>query len=433
MRFCIHRGAKEIGGNCVEIESQGKRLVLDIGLPLDAELEDTPLPSIKGLAEADPSLLGIVISHPHQDHYGLAHKVRAEVPILIGPAAQRILEVASIFTPGGISFQNIIPLQDRAPIAIGPFTITPYLMDHSAYDSYAVLVEAEGNRLFYSGDFRAHGRKGKLFRKLLRDPPKGVDVLLMEGTNLGREDAQAIQSEDDLEKEFIRHFKAAKGLVLVYASGQNIDRLVTIFRACLRTGKQFIVDMYTAAVLEATGNANIPQHGFKNLRVYLPSRQKWKIIETRSFDLAKRHRSCRIFPEELADEALRSVMLFRPSMRGELAKAKCLADATLIYSLWRGYLDRQDGQRLQEWLMQQGIILVQCHTSGHAAVKELKKLGDAMSPKDTIVIHTAVPVLAAEQFGCSTPGSTKWVQVPKYRRVRAWARQSRNIGKRDSG
>jgi mRNA degradation ribonuclease J1/J2 len=35
MRFCIHRGTQEIGGTCVEIESQGKRLVLDVGLPLD--------------------------------------------------------------------------------------------------------------------------------------------------------------------------------------------------------------------------------------------------------------------------------------------------------------------------------------------------------------------------------------------------------------
>ena len=35
MRICIHRGTREIGGTCVEIESQGKRLVLDVGLPLD--------------------------------------------------------------------------------------------------------------------------------------------------------------------------------------------------------------------------------------------------------------------------------------------------------------------------------------------------------------------------------------------------------------
>lgn len=55
MRFCIHRGTQEIGGTCVEIESQGKRLVL-------------------GFDEPDPSLLGVVISHSHADHYGLADR-----------------------------------------------------------------------------------------------------------------------------------------------------------------------------------------------------------------------------------------------------------------------------------------------------------------------------------------------------------------------
>ena len=34
MRCRIHRGCHEIGGNCVEVEVQGKRIVLDIGLPL---------------------------------------------------------------------------------------------------------------------------------------------------------------------------------------------------------------------------------------------------------------------------------------------------------------------------------------------------------------------------------------------------------------
>jgi archaemetzincin len=49
MRICIHRGAREIGGTCVEIESQDMRLVLDVGLPLDAADPDTfPLHPIQG-------------------------------------------------------------------------------------------------------------------------------------------------------------------------------------------------------------------------------------------------------------------------------------------------------------------------------------------------------------------------------------------------
>ncbi|MCX5684860.1 MAG: hypothetical protein NT049_14420, partial [Planctomycetota bacterium] len=54
MRVCIHRGTHEIGGTCVEIEAQGKRIVLDVGLPLDADAADAPLPKVAGFAEADP-------------------------------------------------------------------------------------------------------------------------------------------------------------------------------------------------------------------------------------------------------------------------------------------------------------------------------------------------------------------------------------------
>ena len=67
MKVCIHRGTKEIGGTCVEIESHGKRIVLDVGLPLNvADPDQLPLPPVKGFDQPDPDLLGVVISHPHQ-------------------------------------------------------------------------------------------------------------------------------------------------------------------------------------------------------------------------------------------------------------------------------------------------------------------------------------------------------------------------------
>ena len=58
------------------------------------------------------------------------------------------------------------------PVEIGPFRVTPYLVDHSAFDAYSLLVEADGKRVFYSGDFRGHGRKGKLFEAMVTRPPK---------------------------------------------------------------------------------------------------------------------------------------------------------------------------------------------------------------------------------------------------------------------
>src|SRR5262245_55764146 len=130
MRICIHRGTKEIGGTCVELESQGKRLVLDVGLPLDApDPEAFPLHSVKGFDAPHKSLLGVVLSHSHQDHYGLAHRLPEETTFLIGQAAEAILAAAALFTPAGLKLKSVKHLVDRTPIPLGPFTITPFLVD----------------------------------------------------------------------------------------------------------------------------------------------------------------------------------------------------------------------------------------------------------------------------------------------------------------
>jgi hypothetical protein len=55
-------------------------------------------------------------------------------------------------------------------------------------------------------------------------------------------------------------------MALVWCSGQNIDRLVTVMQACIKTGRQFILDMYTAHVLRATGNERLPQAGWEHIK-----------------------------------------------------------------------------------------------------------------------------------------------------------------------
>jgi ribonuclease J len=376
MRVCIHRGTAEIGGTCVEIESQGKRLVLDAGLPLDSAVEAIELHPISGFESPDPLLLGIVISHPHQDHYGLAHRLPPETVFVIGKAAQSILEAAEVFSPSGITLgANVIHMEHRKSVRLGPFTLTPYLVDHSAYDAYATLVEADGQRLFYSGDLRGHGRKFKLFNQLVADPPRNVDVLLMEGTTIGRANTEeGFPTEVELELRLVDIFRETKGMPLVWCSGQNIDRLVTIFRACKRSGRQFIVDMYTAHVLRATGNARIPQASWNGMSVFLPYFQKRRIIRRRAFDVSTSYKPWRIYPEELTEAAPRSVMLFRPSMMRDVEGAGCLNGARLIYSMWAGYLEREENQPLFEWLSRHGVGLEQVHTSGHASLADLRRL-----------------------------------------------------------
>ena len=378
--------------------------MLDIGWPLDADRDaELPLPPVPGLAAGDdPSLVGVIVSHPHQDHWGFLPQVHPDVPVFVGEAAHRILREAAFFSPAGIDLTPKGFLCDRKPLDLGPFKVTPYLMDHSAFDAYALLIEAEGKALFYSGDLRAHGRKGSLFDRLLADPPRTVDALLLEGTHVrpGSVVDAAGPTEDDVERRMIQTFKETQGMVLVAFSSQNIDRLVTVYRAALQADRDLVVDLYTATVARATGRSTIPQPGFDRLKVYVPQSQRVRVKRTEEFDRVEAVKPCRVYAEHLVAQRKRTVMVFRSSMIGDVERAGCLEGATVVWSLWHGYLE--DGswstRALLDFCARHGIPLVEHHSSGHASVEDLRRLVDALKPSRVVPVHTQAPEKYLELF-----------------------------------
>jgi ribonuclease J len=385
MRVRIHRGTKEIGGTCVELAHAGQRIVLDFGLPLDGAPDDATLvPRILG-----DDLAGIVISHPHIDHYGLLHHLAGDVPVAMGTAARRITRTAAPFTGQPVPGLEDWCLEHRKPVQIGPFRITPYLVDHSAYDAYSLLVEAGGKRLFYSGDFRAHGRKAKLFEQMVDQPPADIDVLLMEGSSLSRlGDTDRFPSERDLEVQLTDCMSKTQGLVMMHTSAQNIDRVVTLYRACRRSKRTLIIDLYAAAILEATGNMNIPQSGWPGVALYVPQAQRRLVKRNQWFELLQRHAKQRIFEDRLKAVAPTSAMLFRPLMMADLDMADALADARFVYSQWPGYLESGTYDRMTAWLERLNIPIDHIHTSGHASPVDLKRFAAALAPKALVPIHS---------------------------------------------
>ena len=308
MQVRIHRGATEIGGSCVEVRYDGATILLDLGRPLWAERdEQVPLPPAIGLGEAGPKPLALLITHGHQDHWGLVPDLPEGIPVWIGQGAADVLRAAE-FWGTGIDLHEAGHFHDRQPIQIGPFTITPYLADHSAFDAYSLLVEAGGSRLFYSGDLRGHGRKHRAFERLLADPPTDVDVMLLEGTNLRAHDTddesgtpEPVASETDVENSLAATLLETKGLVVVLGSAQNIDRLVTVYRATITADRRLAVDLYTAEVAASTGRDTIPQVNpdWPKIAAYLPLRQRVRVKESGEF-----HRTAAVKPQRIFDEDL---------------------------------------------------------------------------------------------------------------------------------
>ena len=409
MKFKIHRGTKEIGGSCVEVWTENTRILLDFGMPLVNKdgsefdfsksknltipvlIERGVLPDIKGLYDDTDKLIdGVIISHAHQDHYGLLNYIHKDLKHYLGEATHKLIELNNLFTPQEIHIKNNIYFKREKTFQIGDITITPYWADHSAFDAYSFLVEAGGKSLFYSGDFRNHGRKANAFKWFTHNAPQHVDYLLLEGTTIGREN-KPFKTETEIENDFVKVFHEQNKINLIYTSGQNIDRIVSIYRACIRTNKTFVVDVYVATVLkELSDFAKIPYPSkeFENLKVMFAHYTNKRLTKEGNAKILYQFKSFKITKEEIGNQADKLVMLVRPSMQKDLENIKGIDGGNFIYSMWDGYLQKSDTKKFLDYLTNRNFTIHKIHTSGHADTDTLKQMVEAIKPKNIVPIHT---------------------------------------------
>ncbi len=396
MKVRILRGARQVGGSCIEVSAMGRRIVLDAGMPMGRlPRQSELLPDIPGLwAPGDGSLLGVFVSHMHPDHVGLVDLVDRNVPVYLGGRAAEMCRETHFFVPSALDVGVTCDLTDGCPVRLGPFTVTPFAVDHGIDDAFALLLEAGGRRLLYSGDLRGHGREPECLEKLARRAGP-VDVLLLEGTRIGRGDAEAREtSEADVEEMCVERFSNARGAVIVFASGQNLDRIDTIVRAADRVRRTAVLDLYGATMWSATRRP-----WPCGARVRLAGWQRRRIIERRAFDRTRAVRSRRIFDDELARRASELVILARTSSLEELESLGVLLEADAVWSMWSGYLTSSASAPALRILRRNGVALHTAHASGHACPRDLRRLVTALGPGRVVPLHTEYPHAMAELVG----------------------------------
>jgi ribonuclease J len=308
----------------------------------------------------------------------------------LGEASHKIIELNNLFTPQEIHLKNTNYFEKEKTFKIGDISITPYWADHSAFDAYSFLVEADGKSLFYSGDFRSHGRKAKAFYWFTHNAPQNVDYLLLEGTTISRNN-KPFKTEPEIENELIEVFKQQGKINLIYTSGQNIDRLTSIYRACKRTGKIFVVDVYVAKVLkELSKYAGIPypSENFENLKVMFPFFTSRRLKNEGNKKILYEFKKFKITKEEISNQSEKIVMIVRPSMQKDLERINRIEGGNLIYSMWEGYLQKSATMKFVDYLTNRKFTLHKIHTSGHADTKTFKKMVEAIKPKNIVPIHT---------------------------------------------
>lgn len=391
LSLTVHRGTNQIGGTCIEIaHPDGPRLILDAGRPLDAPQ------NAQGLVPSSLDLTRpatVLICHAHQDHWGILHEMPSDWPVWTGPISERLIRLGHMMNGRALA-QPTQAWRYHQPFQIGPFTITAWLTDHSAPDAAMLLIEGAGQRIFYTGDFRTHGRKGKLVKNLMAHPPADIDLLITEGTNLGTD--KPTVPETRIEQRLVRLLDKVPGRIFVYWSAQNIDRSVSLFRAARQRRCRMYVDLYTAEIMDLTAvkSSRLPRvtPDFPELCLMVTTAQSR--VRNRNDDMRAAKDAliarCKASGQAISARALpaRGIVAIRDSSLTDFQRAGITPgpDDAFVFSSWAGYADTI-AARSFALMRETGARIEHIHTSGHASAADLTEFVRTLRPKRIVPVH----------------------------------------------
>lgn len=399
MEINVLRGTNQIGGSIIEVISNQAKIILDAGTELD-ETEEIIVPPIQGLFIGSASYDAVLVSHYHQDHTGLLNYVVDGIPIYMTRKMSTIHNKISQRMGKPIEYEPIIidadgqKLDGSYSFIIKDIKVTPYLCDHSAYDAYMYLLETTNDSILYTGDYRSNGRKA--FSTFLSKLPNQVNKLISEGTVLSRQENIINETEAALEERLF-NLMQTDNPIFVLASTTNIDRIVSVYNASHKAGRVLAIDAFQADLLEAIGDVPCPSahSDIKVIQVGKP---------TKAHEELKRF-SGHTLPRNIL-ETKKFTMLIRPSipMKKYLAgmRGETLKNATLIYSMWHGYLQKKRTKDYIDYCRQKGMRIVYIHTSGHADKQTIQAIIEKVNPRELIPIHTENPETLVGMNKCRT-------------------------------
>ena len=247
LRYLPLGGLGEVGINMWALEWEKQVLVVDAGLMFPQEDMlgiDLVLPDISYLLDRGRNVLGIFLSHGHEDHIGGLPFVlkKLNVPVygtrltlgLVKPKLKehRILREAEL---------REVRVGDT--VQLGPFRVETVAVCHSIPDAVALAIQTPVGRVIYTSDFKldsappdGHPTDMDRFRRL---GDEGVQLLLSDSTNSERSGRSG--SERDLHAPFERIFGAAPGRIVVANFASNIHRIQHLVRMAVQFERKVAV------------------------------------------------------------------------------------------------------------------------------------------------------------------------------------------------
>lgn len=241
-------GSGEIGMNVNLYGAHGKWVMVDLGMTFgDPRYPgiDVVLPDLAFIEERRKDLLGIVLTHGHEDHIGAIPYLAAElkVPLYATPFTAGL--IAKKLEEEGLEREvrlNIVPM--GGTLQLGPFGFTYVALAHSIPEGNALIIDTPYGRIFHTGDWKLDDAplmgNPATAAELTAIGDSGILALIGDSTNVFNPEASG--SESDVKDGLMRLIKARKsGRVLVTTFASNAARLGTLGAVARACGRELVL------------------------------------------------------------------------------------------------------------------------------------------------------------------------------------------------
>jgi len=245
-------GVGEIGMNMslygVGQGRQRKWLIVDLGVSFASEDQlpgvDLVLPDIGYIAEEKRDVVGIVLTHAHEDHFGAVLDLwpRLKVPVYATPFTAALLDAKRRSEPGAPEVEvKVIPVGGR--FTAGPFDVELVSVAHSIPESNALIIRTPAGTVLHTGDWKIDptpvlGPKTDE-AKLRALGDEGCLALIGDSTNAVREGRSP--SEQEVGRTITDLIRSARGRVAVTTFASNVGRLKVVAEAARACDREVVV------------------------------------------------------------------------------------------------------------------------------------------------------------------------------------------------
>lgn len=237
-------GLGEVGKNMMAYEFAGDIIVVDAGIMFpknDMLGVDYIIPDYEYLKKRSKRVLGIFITHGHEDHIGAIQHVIADIPapIYATPLTRGLIE-GKLLRSNSQHKAQIKTIQAGESNKIGPFTIEYFHVSHSIPDAVGLGITTPAGLVVHMSDFKFDHTPvdgwPTDFAKLAEFATRGVDLLLSDSTNAER--PGWTPSESVIGPAFDKVFGEAKGRVIVATFASLISRVQQVADAAAKHGRK---------------------------------------------------------------------------------------------------------------------------------------------------------------------------------------------------